>query len=598
HAHIQGADAIPTPEIFFNGAKDRSRIAYDRVNDVLSRWRSLVVKKTLEDEEIPTAAAEPFRVTAHDMSEDSGRRAALWSKILPFVAIIWALTGAFYPAIDLCAGEKERGTLETLLSSPAERQEIVWGKMITVLIFSLATSLLNLGSMAVTGTLITSQLGGQFAQIGPPPFFALGWLLLALIPLAAIFSAASLALAAMAKSSKEGQYYLMPLMVVTMPLAMIPLMPSVELNLGNSLVPITGVMLLLRSLMEGEYLIALKFFVPVTIVTGACCLLAVRWAIQQFNDEAVLFRESERLDLGLWLMHLVRDRQPTPSLAQGFLCAILLLVIGFFGSLAAKMPTSWTSFAVSTVISQIAFVATPVLIMTIVLTRSFKETLLLRRPSVGSLLTAVLLAILIHPAAAEFAHLIQKLYPLSPTAMEGLARLSGIFEQAPVWQVILVLAVLPAICEELAFRGFILSGLRKLGNRKMAIIISSFFFGIMHGILQQSVNAAVLGLVLGYIAVQSCSILPCMAFHVLHNSSQLLAKLHFTPEFLVEHPGARLFLTQESSQAEVHYSLILVVVSIVASTLAIAWLRNMPHYLSAEERLSENIERSVGVSIL
>jgi sodium transport system permease protein len=66
----------------------------------------------------------------------------LWSKILPFVLMVWALTGAFYPAIDLCAGEKERGTLETLLSSPALRTEIVWGTL-TVMTF-MATSLLNL----------------------------------------------------------------------------------------------------------------------------------------------------------------------------------------------------------------------------------------------------------------------------------------------------------------------------------------------------------------------------------------------------------------------------------------------------------------------
>ena len=58
----------------------------------------------------------------------------MWSKILPFVVLIWALTGAFYPAIDLCAGEKERGTLETLLSSPAQRSEIVWGKLLSVVI--------------------------------------------------------------------------------------------------------------------------------------------------------------------------------------------------------------------------------------------------------------------------------------------------------------------------------------------------------------------------------------------------------------------------------------------------------------------------------
>ena len=117
----------------------------------------------------------------------------------------------------------------------------------------------------------------------------MAWLLVALVPVAALFSALSLALAALARSSKEGQYYLMPLMLGTMPLMLMPMMPGVELDLGNSLVPLAGVILLLKSLIEGEVLIALQHVVPVVAVTGVCCWLAVLWAIHQFQDEQVLF---------------------------------------------------------------------------------------------------------------------------------------------------------------------------------------------------------------------------------------------------------------------------------------------------------------------
>src|ERR1700741_688457 len=112
------------------------------------------------------------------------RSAAMWSKVLPFLLLIWALTGAFYPAVDLCAGEKERGTLETLLSSPAERTEIVWGKLLTVMLFSMATVVLNIASMALTGTFILAQL----EQFGAPPISALWWLAVALVPVSALFS--------------------------------------------------------------------------------------------------------------------------------------------------------------------------------------------------------------------------------------------------------------------------------------------------------------------------------------------------------------------------------------------------------------------------
>src|SRR4029078_5968153 len=93
-----------------------------------------------------------------DAADPDQHKAAAWSKLLPFVLLLCALTGAFYPAIDLCAGEKERGTLETLLSSPAERIEIVWGKLLTIMIFSMTTALLNLLSMTITGTSVTHPL--------------------------------------------------------------------------------------------------------------------------------------------------------------------------------------------------------------------------------------------------------------------------------------------------------------------------------------------------------------------------------------------------------------------------------------------------------
>ena len=80
-----------------------------------------------------------------------------------------------------------------------------------------------------------------------------------------------------------------------------------------------------------------------------------------------------------------------------------------------------------------------------------------------------------------------------------------------------LMAVLPAICEELAFRGFILSGLRHLGNKWWAIGLSAVFFGFTHSVIQQSLAATVLGLVIGYVAVQTGSLIPCILFHFTYN---------------------------------------------------------------------------------
>ena len=137
--------------------------------------------------------------------------------------------------------------------------------------------------------------------------------------MSALFSALCLACAAFARSTKEGQYYLMPILLVSMPLMMLPMAPGTELNLGNSLIPITGMVLLVISLVQGDFAEALRYFVPVCGVTLMCCHLAIRWAVYQFNQESVLFRESERLDPRRWILHLIRDRQDTPSLAEAIL---------------------------------------------------------------------------------------------------------------------------------------------------------------------------------------------------------------------------------------------------------------------------------------
>jgi sodium transport system permease protein len=531
---------LPQPEVFVNLANDKSRIAFRRVDTVLRRWRDAIVRQNLADSQVPVAATQPFEVTSTDVSEETLRRAVVWSKLLPFVALIWALTGAFYPAIDLCAGEKERGTLETLLCSPVGRREIVWGKLLTVSTFSMVTSLLNLLCMVLTGTFIIRQLerlpdANLALDLGPPPASAVVWLVLALVPIAVLFSALALAISAFARSTKEGQYYLMPLLFVTLPLMLLPLLPTAHLDFGASVIPVTGIMLWLRALIEGQYLEAVRFAVPVLGVTAACAGLAIRWATRQFENESVLFRESERFGLGLWVQHLVRDRGRTPTVAEAGLCGLLLLLITFFASLRAVVPDTWAAFVRSALVVQLGMIAGPTLIMTLILTRDVKATLLVTAPRPAAVPAAFLLAVTLHPLVVLLGHGIEALYPLREETVRALAPLRELMQGAPLASLLLILAATPAICEELAFRGFILSGLRERGAKWTAIALSAAFFGLTHGMLQQSLAAGVVGLVLGYVAVQSGSLLPGMVFHFTHNTLLVLVG-RVTVELLERHP--------------------------------------------------------------
>ncbi|HEY4759548.1 MAG TPA: ABC transporter permease subunit, partial [Thermoguttaceae bacterium] len=143
--------SVPSPEIIYTTATEKSQIAFVRLSEVLRRWTELIGEENLVAGGLPSEAIRPFTLESADLALESGLRgAATWAKIMPVMLLIWALTGAFYPAIDLCAGEKERNTLETLLSSPAQRSEIVLGKLAAIMLFSVVTAVLNLLSVGIT----------------------------------------------------------------------------------------------------------------------------------------------------------------------------------------------------------------------------------------------------------------------------------------------------------------------------------------------------------------------------------------------------------------------------------------------------------------
>ncbi|TWT75880.1 ABC-2 family transporter protein [Posidoniimonas polymericola] len=521
---------VSTIPVLSNTAREASQVAQLRVDRVLGSWIERVVRRNLADGNVPESITRPIQIVSSDVADESQKRAGVWAKLLPFVVFVWALTGAFYPAVDLCAGEKERGTLETLLSSPAQRGEIVWGKLLTVICFSMATSLLNLASLGATGQFLLGQItnaAGGDAGLGMPPITSLLWLIVALPPVAALFSALSIACASFAKSTKEGQYYFMPLFMGVMPLMMFPMSPGVELNFGNSLVPLMGVVLLLRSLIEGQYLEALRYAVPVAVVTLLCCMLAVRWAVHQFNQESVLFREGEQFSVGQWLKKLVREPQPVATAGMAMACIGFVFLLKFFAEMAvagyaASAQPGVSLFAVMVLISQACILAPAVLMALVLVKRKSAALFGARRPTLLAMGSAFVLALLAQPVGMELGALIQRVYPPSEELLSQTGWMQEIMLQTPVWALMLMIGVLPALCEELTFRGFVMGGLRSSLPSSWAVLISAVAFGAAHTILQQSISAGILGVLLGYLAFRWGSVWPGVAFHATYNSLMVL----------------------------------------------------------------------------
>lgn len=538
------------PTVHRNSADERSNLTQLRVMELLAKWKDQILAERLSRAGLSAAFADPVTPKREDVASPEQSAGTLWGKLFPFLLVVMSLTGAFYPAVDLCAGEKERGTMETLLISPAARSEIVLGKYLTIMLFSMATAVLNLLSMGLTGwhlsSLLQAPVGNSekvVAILTPPTLLSVVWIVILLVPLAAFFSALCLSLAAFARSTKEGQYYLMPLYLVTLPLVFLTLAPGIELSPFYSLVPITGVALLLKALLQAQWSTAEVYFLPVLVPTLLYSFLALRWAIDQFNREDVLFREAERLDLGLWVRHLIRDKQDTPSGGEALACFVIMLGLVWFSTafIRGQDPRDVVKLIV---IPQLAFVAAPPLFMSLFLARSVRKTLLLQLPRWNLLAVGLILAVAVHPLAVELDRLVQQELPLPPRVKEVLEELLGA-GRGLGWQIMLV-AALPAVCEELAFRGFILSGLLRGHSAGRAIAISAVLFGLFHLNPQQFFNATLLGLVIGLLATRSASLLPGALFHFANNALAVLAgrigeqALRRFPEltWLVRDPGS------------------------------------------------------------
>jgi len=545
----------PTIRIAYDRADEKSQFAYLRVDSIIRRWQEAIVAGRLARDDKPAEYVEPVRVQPVDVARQvlgtSAASGSIWVKVFPFLLVMMSLTGAFYPAVDLCAGEKERGTMETLLISPAYRSEIVVGKFMTVMAASVATALLNLAIMGLTmawvATQVTGGLGADInpesglAELNPPSMTALFWIVLLLIPLSGFFSAVSLSLAILARSMKEGQYYMTPLYLFTMPLIFLTLMPGIEMNEFYSLVPVTGVSLLLKDLMLEQYVEARRFFLPVLISTIVYGAVALRWAVGQFRTEQVLFREAERFDLVGWLRHLLRDKEAVPNGGAAITCFALMLALAWYLQMfmAGRMSPIMIIAA-----GLIVAVAGPPVLLALVFTSRPRTTLRLRWPGFGHLAFGVGLALAVNPLVNELRPLVEGFFPVSSTVKQALETLEG---QIPnLATALLVFAVLPAVCEELAFRGYILSGLQSAHRVWTAILLSALLFGLLHvlqSLYQQLFNATLLGILLGLMAIRSRSLIPCLAFHFTNNALVVLSGTISAagPRWLYRDPSALLY---------------------------------------------------------
>jgi len=282
-----------TVKIYFYEGETKSSFGADHIQKFLKDYREQVVKERLAAKNVPPSVLTPFEIHQENVAPPEKVSGATVGGFIGYMVVLLCMTGAMYPAIELTAGEKERGTMETILSSPISRMHLVLGKFLLVLSAALATAALSVMSMGISFSALRhfnvssgrGEAAGLLLQLGPK---AVAAIFLMALPMAVLFSAVLMTIALFAKSHKEAQSYLTPMTFLVVIPAVASLLPGVELTPKLAFIPILNTSLVCKEIMTGTYhwnAIALIF-----VSTCAYAGVALFLAFKTFQRESVLFR--------------------------------------------------------------------------------------------------------------------------------------------------------------------------------------------------------------------------------------------------------------------------------------------------------------------
>ena len=512
---------------------------------------------------LPESLLDPLEIRFAGKTDASG---AISSRsILPTVAggvfvllAVLTMTGAFYPAIDAIAGEKERGTIETLLIAPCAAIDVVAGKFLAVWAVALATLVANVVSIILTTAVSLRFLpqGGKLLPEGHLPI-VLGVSVLAFIGLSAVAAAMCLAVTTASKSGKEAQNTLTPVLLFASALAG----AGVVSDLGRStilpIVPFAGQVAVARATLEADerptsrpvaakegpqrhtpvglperpaaadVFERLALPLAASLISSALIVwLLLQWTAAMLTDEEILFRGPDVA--GGLLSRPARRRRP--SVAQGFTA----LAIGLSGLWYAQ-GIAPTDFALAIPVQQAAAVVLPLALLMAWQRVDLRRTFCVRWPvaaggpaawrTAASLAGAALVGGGLFVLGAAVLLAVRGTH-VSAEAMALAEKLLTMMRDKPVWLSWFLIAVVPAIGEELLFRGWVQSAFvgawPSRGRMVAGVVAQAACFAAFHLLPERMPQTFALGLVAGVLTVATRSLLPAIGCHVAHNSMPLV----------------------------------------------------------------------------
>ncbi len=545
---VQGRQRTAQFELLYRDQSPRSLEAVKLLERILMTYNISALNQVMRSRGIQSRLAAFYE---ERIVEPSSKATISFAALVPLILTLMTITGAVYPAIDLTAGERERGTLESMIAAPIPRMRILIGKLVAVVSVAMLTALLNLIGMTITiwvfrlDTVLFGEQGLTLLMVAQ----ILGLLVL----FAGFFASVLLVISSFARSFKEGQAYLIPVMLVALAPGLISLKPGLELNSLWAITPLVNIVLLSRDVLQGNASVTAGI---VTVgATMFYAALAITIAARFFGTANVLYGDSQGIGT---LFRRPKEPCPVASASLAMLCLALLFPATFIwqGILARTVDPETAITQASelqsesvrqgqlTLVKQQSLLAAAGIIAVFFLVPlaialfhrvRFLSGFRLRLPSFLGLLAAALLGVGLGPlllqAIASSGQWIEVMQA------SGQDSRSELLEQAelqaaklrllPLWWVLGCFALVPAIFEELFFRGLLFQALRRAMSPWKTILTTGVMFGVFHLITASGIGVGrvlpttIMGIILGWVCFRTGSVLPGMILHGIHNAMTL-----------------------------------------------------------------------------
>ncbi len=501
-------EPLPALRLVLDTNREKVLFSMSSVYAAIGEFQEDCIKKRFKALDVGDTWERDTKVKFDDVSPKQSETDDMLPQFAPYLMILMVLLATSYPAIDLITGERQRGTLALLLVAPVERRSIMYGKLMVVVLVGALTTVL--GIISIAATLQFGPVKSTVVDAHPQFDFGLtAWLLILLVmsPLVVFISSLSVYVAALTRTFQQAQGYLFPLLLVTLFLASAAQIPELAENTFLKIVPIANTTLCIKQIITRHQSWS---SIAITLISSA-----IAAALLAKSTAGLLQRE----DLLMGVQLSPQKKMQTGSYARELVVfgGIVFLMLFYFGQLLSM----WNIMA-SLVITQIFLILTPALLFLRYTRSPVRETLSLKRPPIRFVIAAICLGFATVVISMLILTVQTKFLPYSEEYAKQM-QLMVMPPGRPLWQIVLVAAMMPALCEEIFFRGVLQGILKKNLPKEKLIIVIGILFGIFHLSMFRIIPTGLLGILLAYLTLASGSIFPSMCLHFMHNGYYLWA---------------------------------------------------------------------------